>query len=1226
MISTASSSGLLVLGMHRSGTSALTRVINLCGADIGTRILGESVGNEVGHWEDALAVELHERLFASFGTSWSDAFGLPADWASGEDAAEARKAIQGYIQGNRARHGLWAVKDPRLCLFSRLWVEGAANAGQSLGAILVLRHPLEVANSLMARDGIPLGRGLLLWLEYTESALQIAKDLPCVLITYNDLLNDWQACIERIRHLPGGGHLQVDDVIVRSVEEFLDCSRRHHKELDVAPLPHVVSETWIELSKLALEGRLSARTADGLADKVSSIRALVHPLLSEQRVVVRQLWQRVSRAEIELPAEIKRRELIAESVLKSVEGQHAALTSLASVLSQQHGQVINAISTDIRDMQSMVSASLERAAKSEGKAEVAERLASRFDQLDISRAALEADVEQIKLAAQTVVAAAEGRAERATVLLDQERNRIAKMQREIESDATARAELIVNIQGLQGKNEEVRAELVDACNLAETLADELEHARIGLEDAVRELEEQAQELTALRYETVQLRHVSAQNRVLVDSWSWRVTRPLRVARRLLTGRWAASDTEQVRNILRKALSLVVGSRVRSRVKGENLINSSGRIEMSSDSVSAAADGLASVPPDLPDVFVWSVIDFHFRVQRPQHLARALAAKGHRVFYISVNFWDIDKEGFHLDPLDGCGRLYQVHLYLAGEPLIYSRMATPKQVKALHASLAELLAWTHTRSSISLVQHPYWIPLIRSIPNARVVYDCMDHHAGFDNNSPAVLNAERELIENSELVIVTSDWLKKEVEDAARETAVIRNASEFEFFKNPPSQVFQDSSGRKIIGYYGAIASWFDVELLQNVAQAHPDALVVLVGHDSTGIAAALADIRNVLLVGEVPYARLPYWLHSFDVCLLPFKIIPLTLATNPVKVYEYLAAGKSVVAVDLPEMAQFDGLIRTAVNSDAFIAAVSASLAVPASAELVANRQAFASRQTWAHRAAELDAVLDDLKEPCISVVVLTYNNLAFTKACLKSIEVHSDYRNLEVIVVDNASSDGTVDFLAEWEAENSAGGHARRVILNQDNLGFAAGNNVGLAAATGDVLLMLNNDTFVTPGWVRTLHSHLKRNVQLGLVGPVTNNIGNEARIDISYVDMAQMVEQAGYYTRMHAGLAIPMQTLAFFCVMMPRAVYDSVGGLDEAFGLGFFEDDDYCRRVQQAGWQIECAEDVFVHHELSASFNQVGADKKKELFDRNKAMYESKWGLWKAHAYRQTLKTGQR
>ena len=86
-----------------------------------------------------------------------------------------------------------------------------------------------------------------------------------------------------------------------------------------------------------------------------------------------------------------------------------------------------------------------------------------------------------------------------------------------------------------------------------------------------------------------------------------------------------------------------------------------------------------------------------------------------------------------------------------------------------------------------------------------------------------------------------------------------------------------------------------------------------------------------------------------------------------------------------------------------------------------------------------------------------------------------------------------------------------------------------------------------------------------------------------------------------------------------MPRDVYDQIGDLDANFGTGFFEDDDYCQRVRAIGRRIVCAEDVFVHHELSASFSKIDQGERARLFERNRAYYESKWGPWQQHAYRE-------
>jgi GT2 family glycosyltransferase len=191
-------------------------------------------------------------------------------------------------------------------------------------------------------------------------------------------------------------------------------------------------------------------------------------------------------------------------------------------------------------------------------------------------------------------------------------------------------------------------------------------------------------------------------------------------------------------------------------------------------------------------------------------------------------------------------------------------------------------------------------------------------------------------------------------------------------------------------------------------------------------------------------------------------------------------------------------------------------------------------------------------------------------------------------------------------------------VIANEGNLGFGGAVNQGLAAATGDFLVILNNDTIVSPGWARGLRRHLENNPTLGIICPITNNIGNEAQVVLQGTTPTEVFASAKHYSLAKAGHTLPLTIAAFFCVMMPRAVYARIGNLDEQFFPGYFEDDDYCLRAKEAGWTIACAEDVFVYHELSASFNKEGAARRLEIFTRNKGLFEAKWGAWTPHVYR--------
>lgn len=239
------------------------------------------------------------------------------------------------------------------------------------------------------------------------------------------------------------------------------------------------------------------------------------------------------------------------------------------------------------------------------------------------------------------------------------------------------------------------------------------------------------------------------------------------------------------------------------------------------------------------------------------------------------------------------------------------------------------------------------------------------------------------------------------------------------------------------------------------------------------------------------------------------------------------------------------------------------------------------------------------------AIILVTYHNLDVTRLTLKSVLEKTVYPNYQILVVDNGSGPEMTRFLLAASEE-----HPRiRLILNERNFGFAAANNLGIRAAhDARYVVLLNNDVIVTPGWLSTLIGHL-RDPRVGMVGPVTSFAGNEARIRVPYKDLDAIDDFARRYTRRHADKTFEIPMLALFCAALRRDVVERAGPLDERFGIGLFEDDDYALRVRALGLRLLCAEDVFVHHIGRASFSRLEREQMRRQFEHNQALFETKW-----------------
>jgi glycosyltransferase involved in cell wall biosynthesis len=189
------------------------------------------------------------------------------------------------------------------------------------------------------------------------------------------------------------------------------------------------------------------------------------------------------------------------------------------------------------------------------------------------------------------------------------------------------------------------------------------------------------------------------------------------------------------------------------------------------------------------------------------------------------------------------------------------------------------------------------------------------------------------------------------------------------------------------------------------------------------------------------------------------------------------------------------------------------------------------------------------------------------------------------------------------------------RVIYNAKNMGFAHGCNQGIAASSGTYVVLLNNDVIVTEGWLEQLLDVHRRDPLVGVSAPRSNRIvGHQQLSDAVYPTLGKMHEFAAQRSRTHAGVHYRTNRAIGFCLCISRNVIDHVGGIDPRFGMGNFEDDDFCIRVRAAGYQIAVCQDAFIHHFGSASFAANKVDYVSQMH-QNWKIFAERWGFPEAY-----------
>jgi len=238
----------LVVGMHRSGTSAFAGTLERLGLSVPADLMAADSANANGYYESGELAQLHNQVLRSAGSRWDDWSPIAPSWFD-QPAARAHEAEIGRFLGRHFGQATdFVIKDPRLCRIMPLWRRALRRFGTGIRVVVPLRHPGSVARSLLLRDGLLPGQSYLLWLRHLLDAERATRGLPRAFVAYDSLLDDWRGALDTLAMRLAYGWPRPVEKAAADISRFLDPRLRHHQA--VAP-EHIGGDRRAEL---ALEG------------------------------------------------------------------------------------------------------------------------------------------------------------------------------------------------------------------------------------------------------------------------------------------------------------------------------------------------------------------------------------------------------------------------------------------------------------------------------------------------------------------------------------------------------------------------------------------------------------------------------------------------------------------------------------------------------------------------------------------------------------------------------------------------------------------------------------------------------------------------------------------------------------------------------------------------------------------------------------------------------------
>lgn len=1127
------STAVVILGMHRSGTSALTRVCNILGVDLSDNLLPPvEENNETGFWEHLDAVVTNEDLLVAFDMFWDDPRALPDKWTETDAAAKARKEIRALLKADFGSAPLWGIKDPRMCRLMPLWEPVIEETGAEPAYIIMQRHPLEVVRSLHQRDGLSNGRGMVLWLRHVIEAERATRGKRRAFVSYDALMQDWQPTVEGLAEKLGLPLDKVTEASRTEIEKFIRPGLRHFAFHDTELYGSATLARWT--------GRVFAacRTLEQNPQDAAA--------LADIDMVARELDQAGSYFDDIIgeaaPREKKQREEIVDLHRKVVERQNWATEQISRVADRE----ARIIERDARITQ----------------------LGASLDERNVTVASLHAE----------------------------------------------------------------RAEIIESHQQA------AEHYQRVVED--------------LRLENSRL-HRELQ--FIVRTWSWRITRPFRGASRIaLRGLGSARLVTHDMKIEAVHDAEALGDNwFRARNANPSLILSSpwrflprGWVEISYE----IECNRTAAPFLFADAGGGFSEAHRYRLPPTRNgKGKAILRMPNRVLGLrfdpvhfpgkfqvtSVRIREVSRIGLVLSALYRrlkevvrdrntrkrvLGHLKEVILKRDGTAIwqglareATSPLSTYEQWYKTYAELTESDANAIRRHIRTLTEKPLFSIIMPTY-----------------NTDPKLLEAAigsvcAQLYENWELCIADDASSSEETRKTLKRLAAGDERIKVVFReRNGHISAASNSALERATGDFIALLDHDDeltphaLYMVAAELNEHPEADLLYSDEDKidengnyyhayfkTDWAPDMFLGQNLInhlgvyrrsLVEKVGGFRLGFeGSQDYDLALRVIEqTTPGKIRHIPHILYHWRAIEGSTALAEDEKTYTGDAAIR-AIQDHLDRSGIKGTV--------VQGRDVYSQR------------VIYDLPEelPKVSLIIPTRNRVELLRDAVEGIRSKNDYPNWEIIVVDNGSDeDETLDYFRAIEKDERI-----RVHRDDGEFNYSRLNNDAARLATGEIIGLINNDIEpINEDWLSEM---VRQVIQPGVGavgaklyydndtlqhGGVIVGLGGVA----GHFDKRLDRESRGYFGR--AMLVQNFSAVTAACLLVPRAIFEEVGGLDEQKLAVAFNDVDFCLKIRHAGYRIVWTPYAELYHYESVSRGDDEAPEKKARFNREAEVMRERWG----------------